>query len=287
MYKPIVIVGAPRSGTNVLRDVMTMHPSLCTWPCDEINYLWRHVKPSFSSDEYPVGLLNQSYKKFISRHFSSISKSYNSSVVVEKTCANSLRLPFVDAALDYSPFFVFIHRNPYDAIVSAVNAWNKKPSLLYLAKKSRFIPVSDYTFYICTFFPQVLDKFNIRPSRSASWWGPKFKGYSNLLGLDTLTLASHQWSRCVSLSSSFISNLDPSRYYSLSYESFVHNPITHLSNIFSILNFPPLSTVIADKVQSFVSPSSVNKSKSSLTDRQFSTISDIATPTFEFLNDYF
>jgi len=34
----IIIVGAPRSGTNMLRDVLTSFDGVCTWPCDEINY---------------------------------------------------------------------------------------------------------------------------------------------------------------------------------------------------------------------------------------------------------
>ena len=34
---PVVIIGAPRSGTNMLRDVLVGVGGYATWPCDEIN----------------------------------------------------------------------------------------------------------------------------------------------------------------------------------------------------------------------------------------------------------
>ena len=39
---PIIIMGAPRSGTNALRDSLTALPDFRTWPCDEINGIWKY-----------------------------------------------------------------------------------------------------------------------------------------------------------------------------------------------------------------------------------------------------
>ena len=39
---PVIIIGAGRSGTNMLRDLLAQLPQFSTWPCDEINYIWRH-----------------------------------------------------------------------------------------------------------------------------------------------------------------------------------------------------------------------------------------------------
>jgi len=33
MSPPIVIIGAGRSGTNLLRDLLCAHPDVVTWPC--------------------------------------------------------------------------------------------------------------------------------------------------------------------------------------------------------------------------------------------------------------
>jgi len=45
---PVIIIGAPRSGTNIIRDVIVTNNNFTTWPCDEINYVWR-----YKNLEYP------------------------------------------------------------------------------------------------------------------------------------------------------------------------------------------------------------------------------------------
>ena len=55
MRQDVIIIGAPRSGTNMLRDALTALPDCGTWPCDEINYVWRHGNVGFPSDEFRVG----------------------------------------------------------------------------------------------------------------------------------------------------------------------------------------------------------------------------------------
>ena len=51
-HKPIIIIGAPRSGTNMLRDVLCNLDGVGSWPCDEINYIWRHGNVKNPSDEF-------------------------------------------------------------------------------------------------------------------------------------------------------------------------------------------------------------------------------------------
>ncbi len=49
--RDVVIIGAPRSGTNMLRDVLTGLPGFTTWACDEINLTWRHGNRDHPDDE--------------------------------------------------------------------------------------------------------------------------------------------------------------------------------------------------------------------------------------------
>ena len=98
-FKPIVIIGAPRSGTNMLRDVLCNIPDFSSWPCDEINYIWRHGNARYPSDEIPKEKATSSVKDYIQNCFEEIRKRTGSNFIIEKTCANSLRVPFVDAVL--------------------------------------------------------------------------------------------------------------------------------------------------------------------------------------------
>ena len=50
----VFIIGAPRSGTNMLRNILTNFDGVKTWPCDEINYILRHGNVRHPSDEFGV-----------------------------------------------------------------------------------------------------------------------------------------------------------------------------------------------------------------------------------------
>ena len=69
VYQPAVIIGAPRSGTNMLRDVLTSLEGIATWPCDEINYIWRHGNVRFPSDEIPADRATPVIKSYIQQSF--------------------------------------------------------------------------------------------------------------------------------------------------------------------------------------------------------------------------
>ncbi len=55
-------------------------------------------------------------------------------VVVEKTCANSLRVPFVDRVVPEARY-VFIRRDGLDAVGSAMARWKAPLDIPYLARK--------------------------------------------------------------------------------------------------------------------------------------------------------
>ena len=69
MTPKIIIVGAPRSGTNMLRDVLARVPDFATWPCDEVNLLWRHGNRSHPSDELTVEQATPPVGSFMQHQF--------------------------------------------------------------------------------------------------------------------------------------------------------------------------------------------------------------------------
>ena len=93
-YQPIIIVGAGRSGTNMLRDSLCSMNGFETWPCDEINYIWRHGNIRHPSDRFTELEARTEVKQFIVRSFEKLEKVSKASYVVEKTCANSLKSAF-------------------------------------------------------------------------------------------------------------------------------------------------------------------------------------------------
>ena len=117
-YHPVIIIGAGRSGTNMLRDLLTSAPGVETWPCDEINYIWRHGNLTEPSDEFSPLMATENVNSFIRNKFDKLFRLKDCSYIVEKTCANSLRVGFVSKVFPDAKFIHLI-RDGRDVVASA------------------------------------------------------------------------------------------------------------------------------------------------------------------------
>ncbi len=232
--QPVIIIGAPRSGTNMLRDVLTSIDNVCTWPCDEINYIWRHGNVNFHGDDIPVGLCTESTRKYIRGKFVSLSKKYKSHYVVEKTCANSLRIPFVDHILPDAKY-IYICRDSFDVTASAEKRWKSSIDIRYIFRKLRYVPLLDIPFYGLRYIWSHIYRYFSNEERVA-FWGPSFSGFDKIIKTHTLNeTCALQWKGCVDASEDAFKSISKTRFLRVYYESFVLNPEVELSRILDFL----------------------------------------------------
>ena len=236
MTNDIVIIGAPRSGTNMLRDVLTALPGYSTWPCDEINLTWRKGNRTADSDELTRDQADPRIQDYVAQQFGRI--RVGDGTVVEKTCANSLRVGFVDELLPTARF-VFIVRDGFDAAASAMERWHAPFDLRYTLAKARWMPYSDAPFYGLKFLSNRLRRA-MRPhadgAAPSSWWGPKPVDWRRLADTRPLDeVAMTQWQRCVDSAMNELHALPASRVHQVRYEEFVSNPEAGLRGLLRFL----------------------------------------------------
>lgn len=230
----IIIIGAPRSGTNMLRDVLVRFSGVATWPCDEINYIWRHGNVRYSSDEFTPEHATPSIQRYIRRQFAWVAKRYSAWVVVEKTCANSLRVPFVDRVMPEAKY-IFIRRDGLDAVGSAMQRWKAKLDIPYLARKSRFVPAADLPYYAARYLGNRIYRLRSREERLA-FWGPQLDGMGELLAEHTLDeVCALQWQRCVEAAAHAFATMPRKRWLEVAYEDFVRDPQAELDRMVNFL----------------------------------------------------
>lgn len=233
-HQPIVIIGAPRSGTNMLRDVVTRLPGFGTWPCDEINYIWRHGNARFPTDELGPAHATPEVTRFIREAFEALARARRLDRVVEKTCANSLRVDFVERVLPDARY-LYIVRDGRDATASAMGRWCAPLDLPYLVRKARFVPWADLPFYGWRYLLNRLHRVAGRELHLATW-GPRFDGMEEILRRDGLAaVCAAQWARCVECSDRSFATIDPARVHAVRYEGFVTHPAEELDRIAAFL----------------------------------------------------
>jgi hypothetical protein len=235
-YRPVIILGAGRSGTNMLRDVLCSLPGFGTWPCDEINYIWRHGNMKMPVDELGVKLMRPKVQRHIQRAFQLCAKREACRNVVEKTCANTLRVEFVAAALPENAVFLHIVRDGQDVIASASRRWKAKLDIPYLLKKARFVPPGDLPFYALRYLRARIHRLFDREGK-ISFWGPRYLGMEKDLQSDSLDeVCAKQWKQCVLRSMEGLATLPKNRVLHLRYEDFVSTPALQLQRIGAFLH---------------------------------------------------
>ena len=133
--RPVFVLGAPRSGTTMLFELLKESPELSALP-GEGHDIWRALHhPRYSgwrSDALDAGDVRLGERRFVgARFYAQLGKGR----FVEKTPENSLRLSYL---LELFPdaSFVVLRRNPCDVISSLIDGW-RDPTGRY---RSYFVP---------------------------------------------------------------------------------------------------------------------------------------------------
>lgn len=275
----VILLGAPRSGTNMLRDILTTFEKIKTWPCDEINYIWRHGNIFFPSDAIPASLATPKIQRYIRHKFDLISPESDGNIVLEKTCANCLRVPFVEKIIPEAKY-IYIYRDGIDAAVSAKARWTADLDIPYILQKARFVPKSDLMFYGLRYLKTRVYRLFSQQKR-LSFWGPKLKDMDALLETySLLEVCLIQWQRCVNSVEHTFQQIEPERIFRISYEDFVSHPDQELKKILQFLNHPYTESEIAAAVKD-VSCNSLGKGRRSLHPSDIQTLENLVRPTLE------
>jgi hypothetical protein len=215
--------------------------------------------------------------------FDKIARRYDASTVVEKTCANSLRVPFVDRCLPDARY-VFITRDGIDAAASAVERWDAPFEPRYTARKARFTPPADLPYYAARYAQNRLRSrsggSSHRPAKEEaavpSWWGPKLDDSDRLRRMHPVDeLCVIQWRRCVESALDAFEQIDRRRVHHVVYEELAHDPATHLA---AVLDFLDLRPSIAEEWASSVSAGSVGKGRKVLDEQRVARLEELAAP---------
>ncbi len=278
-FTDLVIVGAPRSGTNMLRDVLTSFQGIGTWPCDEINYIWRHGNVRYPSDEIPADRATPAVSAYIRARFQDIRHAQKADIVVEKTCANCLRVPFVDRILPEAKY-VYIYRDGIDATGSAKLRWTAKLDIPYIMEKVRFVPATDLPYYGFRYLWSRVYRLFSKEKRLA-FWGPKLDGMDEILEKHTLNeVCALQWQRCVDKADHDLSQIDPERVIRVRYEDFVSNPAPELQRILEFLDYDVSREQVQVAVKG-VSNGSLGKGRKALGDEEVARLESLTGETLK------
>lgn len=241
MKSPIIIVGAARSGTKFLRDVLASGSGTRAVPYD-VNYVWRYGVGWQSDDRLTPDRLTEKQAEFIRRSLSSIARLRDGETLIEKTVATTLRVPYVDAVF---PDARYIHlvRDGRDVVESAMRQWVAPPDWRALWTKLRGMPLRnlDYALWFAGNAIRGLGAGR----KGGKIWGPRYPGIDrDSLSRPLVELCALQWKNSVVLARDGLAGIPEERVFEIRYEDLIASPDA-LDQLVAALSLPDRGTIIA------------------------------------------
>lgn len=222
--RPIVLIGAARSGTKILRDSLAAGLGVPAVPYD-IGYVWRHGNESRSDDCLAPGDIKPRTRRLVGRFLAGYADSDGR--VVEKTVGNTLRVRFVSDLLPQA-LFVQVIRDGVQVAASAREEWQAPHDFGYLAAKARHFPLRLVPNYGRKFaYNNTVGRWRAsqgHDSAHTSTWGPRYPDIDRDLAQGgLLTVTARQWRESVETAARDLATI-PQRVVTVRYEDLLTDP---------------------------------------------------------------
>lgn len=267
---PIIIVGAGRSGTKLLRSILACAPEVVAFP-REINYIWRHGNLGFPTDELRPEHARPEVRAFIRKQFLKRGQAQGGKRVLEKTCANTLRLDFVRSVFPEA-YIIHLIRDGRAVTESACRRWRARPDLRYLLEKARWAPLRDVPYYALRYLRYQSGRLKANNTGAQSSWGPRFSGLDQLVAEKELVeVCAIQWRVCVQTAEASIQRWPVGEALTLRYEDLVDDPVGVARRVYqhAQLTFTDDCAAFADE---YVRADNIEKWRNHLSEAEVSLI---------------
>lgn len=273
---PIIILGAPRSGTTFLGDLLARHSTLRYFI--EPSPVWRRGNEG-RSDVLKPGHARPEVVARIRQYFETVCQEEKKPRILEKTPQNCLRVPFVDAVFPDAQY-VHILRNGYESALSIREHWlNKGKGLggVRIGQRLREIGGTQYFKYGWQFAKRCLFSSGGKP---VVMWGPLLPGLKGMRKeLSLLEISAYQWKQCTELACMAGRQLGSARYREFCLEALDSERIRE---ILGFLELDPEPDVM-EYFEAEFSMSAASHRRETMSAHERTEIEPIIQPTMEWL----
>lgn len=240
---PVILIGAARSGTKFLRDVLAAGAGKAAVPYD-VNYVWRYGAEGAPDDVLDPTALTERRRAFIRKTLRMLAKADEGDVLIEKTVASTLRVPFVEAVFPEARYIHLI-RDGREVTESAMRQWQAPPNWSALTRKLREIPLQNLAYV--GWFGWNLVKGRLQGRKGGRVWGPRFPGIDAMaLEGPLVRVCAQQWLESYTRAIRDLRHIDRAneRVFTIRYEDLIRDEAA-LAWLLDQLGLPDRSAILA------------------------------------------
>jgi hypothetical protein len=243
--QPVIILGAARSGTKLLRRLIAATNCYAEVPYD-VNYIWRYGNEHSPHDALSADRVGSRPHRFIRMYLPRLARQSGNShkPFVEKTVSNILRIPFVRSIYPRAKYVAII-RDGRDVAESAARSWRAPPPARYLLAKARVFPwrhCAPYAWkYVTTFARR---RFGMDTCMRT--WGPRYPGIDeDLKRLSLIEVCARQWVASMDCFDQARRLFSQRQLFELRYEDLVSDSRQQVHRLCDFLNVVERGEVLA------------------------------------------
>lgn len=215
---PIVLIGAHRSGTSWMGDVLASAPGMVYWV--EPRPVWMMGDPRRDDDAIPAERATDEVRRRIRRAFERRVRSAGGGRLCEKTPSNCLRVSFVARVLPEAKF-IFVVRDARSVLLSSDRIRGEAIHRDRLLSRLREVPPWQWPQYSGAAINAVRSRlFGYRPP----WWGPKPPGWRDMIGAPIGAQLGWQWAETVGAALDAVDALPTASVFRWRYEDMMARP---------------------------------------------------------------
>lgn len=273
LKKPIIIIGAPRSGTTILHHCLALHPQIWHLPAESHHILEGPLHPKFkdyqsnrctTNDLLDVKLLSSLQKEFylkainLNKIIPDPGFLLQSKTLLERISRKAAIYTLGYVSNSLKPKIIrFLEKTPKNTLripllnflfPDALFIWNKRQAEMnidsliagwYASEGVSFLKLKRYAR---AGYP-IADQLELK-DYSEKWW--KFAlvpGWQNLKGTTVADVSAWQYYQCNQIAQQDLEEIPNDRIFSLKHEDFIQQPIDIIRSILEWADLPGSSIV--------------------------------------------
>lgn len=248
LNSPIIILSSARSGSKLLREILTSSNELVCYPYD-VNYIWKYNNFKKKHDELSKKDLNANAKSHIRKYFYRLRNKNPNKRILEKTVSNSLRPEFVKAVFPEAKI-IHLYRDGREVTASLKSCWKapayskKNQPLNLMLKKALSFPVYNSMPYLAEYIKNSISVFNHKKTLKS--WGPRFDGIDEeYLRRELIEICAMQWNKSVEKTVTFLKKEKVNNdYINIKYEELVASPRKILTQLGEFIGLSYIDEVV-------------------------------------------
>lgn len=277
--RPIIVIGAGRSGTSTLARLLSFHPDVAY--LGEPRPIWMYGNAYRDHHRLTAEDLTPEVANYIDRRFAEFLAGSGKSRFAEKTPSNCLRIPFIHA-LYPDCRIVNIVRDGRGVVRSMLRVRERKPSKGLIRRRMLMTPLREWPSYLPMFLRTVFRTNVLR--KPARHWGAQPPGWRHWLDLPPHLAAAHQWRALVEISLRDGRQLPAENYLELRYEWLLAEPSSVMGEV---LDFAGLAGCqeVRERAARRMDPARSQRWHSTISSEQEHEVEEVLRPLLEELEE--